>query len=68
MGDAAALINFLREGVNDANRSEVESLTSMFVPWTKSADLAAHQTEATPRIKQFAGEVDRVIGQTLVGR
>jgi hypothetical protein len=68
MGDAAALINFLREGVNDANRSEVESLTSMFVPWTKSADLAAHQTEATPRIKQFAGEVDRVIGQSLVGR
>jgi hypothetical protein len=68
-GDAAAMINFQREGVNDTNRYEVDWLTNILVPWTNKSEFSAHQAKAMPGIKQFAAEIDQLVRQsTLVGR
>jgi hypothetical protein len=66
--DAAAVINFAREGINDANRYEVDWLTNILVPWTNAAEFPAHQAQAMPRIKQFADELDRLVRESTVSR
>jgi hypothetical protein len=67
-GDAAAVINFFQEGMNDSNRDEVKALTNVFVPWTNAAEFPTHLTEATPQIKQFGNKMDRLLREVLVAR
>jgi hypothetical protein len=65
-GDAAALINFWREGINDNNRYEIDQLTNALVPWTNKAEFLALKAEAMPRIKRFATEIDQLVRQSVV--
>jgi hypothetical protein len=65
-GDAAAVISFHREGMNDNNRYEIDHLTNVLVPWTSKAEFSAHQAEALPRIKQFAAEIEQLVRRSVL--
>jgi hypothetical protein len=59
--DAAAVINFNRQGLNDLNRDEIDALTNILVSWTNIAEFPAHQAQALPPIRQFSAGLDQLV-------
>jgi hypothetical protein len=65
-GDAAAIINFQREGLNDKNHYEIELLTRVLVASGGKAKFEEQRAQALPKIKEFAGEVERFVQERVV--
>jgi len=65
-GDAAAIINFHREGLNDKNRFEIDELTKVLLPSAAKTKPDAPRVQAMPKIKEFAADLDRFLQERVV--
>ena len=67
-GDAAALINFQRQGINDKNSYEVDDLVNVLVPWTNKKDSSERRAQAMSQINAFGTEIERLVRERVAVR